>query len=186
MQDGDVKAAVDGLQAAAADWRDLWGCYCLPLDDFLRAENLFATHHDGAPLTPEHGGPVRFVVHHLYAWKSAKWIAGVEVLTAPQRGFWEQRGYHLRGENAWSYKGAKPRPYQQEHDDLFAAIRGGQPYNEARYGAESTLTAIMGRMATYTGKVVTWDQALASEVVTPGPYEWAELGVPKVAVPGQA
>jgi DMSO/TMAO reductase YedYZ molybdopterin-dependent catalytic subunit len=62
--------------------------------DFARDDNLFATHHDGAPITPEHGGPVRLVVHHLYAWKSAKWVCGVEVRAEDQRGFWEVRGYH--------------------------------------------------------------------------------------------
>ncbi|MCB9763358.1 MAG: sulfite oxidase-like oxidoreductase [Alphaproteobacteria bacterium] len=66
----------------------------LALSDFDRRENLIATHHDGAPITPEHGGPVRAVVHHLYAWKSAKWLSGIELLTEDQRGFWEVRGYH--------------------------------------------------------------------------------------------
>ncbi|MFZ5477003.1 MAG: sulfite oxidase-like oxidoreductase [Myxococcota bacterium] len=66
----------------------------LALEDFARPENLFATHHDGEPLTPEHGGPVRFVVHHLYAWKSAKWVCGVELRALDKRGFWEERGYH--------------------------------------------------------------------------------------------
>ncbi len=66
----------------------------LSLDDFARPDNLVATHHDGAPLTPEHGGPVRLVVHHLYAWKSCKWLGGIELLTENQRGYWEERGYH--------------------------------------------------------------------------------------------
>ncbi len=70
----------------------------LPLADLMRDDNLLATHHDGAPLTPEHGGPVRLVVHHLYAWKSCKWVAGIEVLTADRRGYWEERGYHDRGD----------------------------------------------------------------------------------------
>lgn len=62
--------------------------------DFARPDNLFCTHHDGQPITPEHGGPIRFLVHHLYAWKSAKWLSGVEFLERDRRGFWEERGYH--------------------------------------------------------------------------------------------
>ncbi len=55
-------------------------------------------------------------------------------------------------------------PYQQEHDDLFAAIRQGTPYCEGDYGADSSMTAILGRMATYSGKVVTWDEAVKSDL----------------------
>ena len=70
----------------------------LLLDDFLTEDNLFATEHDGAALSREHGGPMRFVCHHLYAWKSPKWVNGVELLNEEQRGFWEQNGYHNRGD----------------------------------------------------------------------------------------
>ncbi len=80
----------------------------LALEDFARPENLVATHHDGAPLEPKHGGPVRLVVHHLYAWKSAKWVKGIEFLTEDQRGYWEVRGYHNRAdpwlEERYSYQ----------------------------------------------------------------------------------
>jgi len=66
----------------------------MSLHDFSRASNLFATTHDGQPLAPDHGGPIRFVCHHLYAWKSAKWVCGVEFRTDDKRGYWEERGYH--------------------------------------------------------------------------------------------
>lgn len=59
---------------------------------------LFAWSHDGRPLSPEHGGPLRLVVPKLYGWKSAKWVSGVELMAENRRGFWEERGYHLRGE----------------------------------------------------------------------------------------
>jgi predicted dehydrogenase len=98
------------------------------------------------------------------------------------------RGYHLRFRDeraAWSFEGDEPDPYQKEHDDLFAAIRAGAPYNEARYAAESTLTAIMGRMATYSGKLVTREEALASERLGPPEYAWGEIAVPAVPMPGQ-
>ena len=70
----------------------------LPLDDLNREGNLFATHHDGEPLTREHGWPVRLVVPHLYFWKSAKWVRGLNFLPQQQPGFWEMYGYHIRGD----------------------------------------------------------------------------------------
>ncbi|MBX6353801.1 MAG: sulfite oxidase-like oxidoreductase [Thermoflavifilum sp.] len=67
----------------------------LPLEDCLREGVLFAHSHDGRPLTPEHGWPLRLVVPHLYFWKSAKWVRGIELLAEDRPGFWEQYGYHL-------------------------------------------------------------------------------------------
>ncbi|MCC5578252.1 sulfite oxidase-like oxidoreductase [Microtetraspora sp. AC03309] len=64
------------------------------MDDFDRDTTLFATDLDDKPLSPERGFPVRIVVPHLYAWKSVKWVRGVEYLTEDRRGFWEERGYH--------------------------------------------------------------------------------------------
>ncbi len=98
----------------------------------------------------------------------------------------------ITGENSWRYQGRAKDPYQQEHDDLFAAIRNDTPYNEAEYGAKSTLTSILGRMSTYTGKEVTWEQALNSKLDTmpkvlawdaepptkPGPNGMYQLPVP--------
>ena len=66
----------------------------LALEDVARPENLLATHHDGAPLTSEHGGPMRFVCHQLYAWTSAKRLNGIEFMVGNRRGYWEIRGYH--------------------------------------------------------------------------------------------
>ena len=70
----------------------------LPLEDFTREENFFAHTLYGEPLPAEHGGPMRTVVPHLYAWKSAKWISGIEFLPKMELGFWERNGYHHRGE----------------------------------------------------------------------------------------
>lgn len=95
-------------------------------------------------------------------------------------------GWTITGENAWQFpRKDQNEPYQAEHDDFFAAIRSGNVYNEARYGAESTLTAVMGRMATYTGRVVTWDEALASDRLGPETYAWSDLPVPPVPIPGR-
>jgi DMSO/TMAO reductase YedYZ molybdopterin-dependent catalytic subunit len=70
----------------------------LPLADLDRPENLLAWRHDGADLTAEHGWPLRLVVPHLYFWKSAKWVTGFELLPEDIPGFWEQNGYHARGD----------------------------------------------------------------------------------------
>jgi DMSO/TMAO reductase YedYZ molybdopterin-dependent catalytic subunit len=70
----------------------------ISLEDFLRPENFFAHTLFGEPLPAEHGGPLRLVVPHLYAWKSAKWLNGLEFLPQMELGFWERNGYHHRGE----------------------------------------------------------------------------------------
>lgn len=70
----------------------------LPLEMFLAEDALIATHHDGEPLTLEHGAPARLVVPLLYAWKSAKWLAGIEFLERDKAGFWERNGYHMHGD----------------------------------------------------------------------------------------
>src|SRR6266581_5183224 len=75
------------------------------------------------------------------------------------------RTHTITGENPWRFTGKQARDrYQQEHDDLFEAIRNDAPYNEAERGAESTMTAIFGRMATYSGKVIEWEKAIESQL----------------------
>jgi hypothetical protein len=76
--------------------------------------------------------------------------------------------------------------YQTEHDELFASIRAGKPINNGEYMSLSTLLAIMGRMAAYTGQLITWEQALESqEDLTPAKYEWGPIATPAIAMPGQ-
>ncbi len=70
----------------------------LPLADFLGDDCLFAIEHDGKPLEPDHGFPVRLAIPRLYFWKSAKWVRGIELMDADVAGFWEQNGYHMRGD----------------------------------------------------------------------------------------
>lgn len=72
----------------------------IPIEYFLQEDSLFAWSHDGHPIPPAHGGPVRLIVPQLYAWKSAKWVKGVRFLPMDQAGFWEEGGYHMRG-NPW-------------------------------------------------------------------------------------
>jgi DMSO/TMAO reductase YedYZ molybdopterin-dependent catalytic subunit len=82
----------------------------LPLADLDRGANLLATHFSGEPLSPEHGGPVRLVVPHLYFWKSAKWVTGFEVLQEDWPGFWEENGYHMRGDPWAEQRFGRPDP----------------------------------------------------------------------------
>jgi DMSO/TMAO reductase YedYZ molybdopterin-dependent catalytic subunit len=70
----------------------------LPIEDFAAADALFVHRWNEMPLSVEHGGPVRLVVPHLYFWKSAKWIKAVEFLAADRPGYWEENGYHMRGD----------------------------------------------------------------------------------------
>ena len=87
----------------------------------------------------------------------------------------------------WTYGGPQNQMYQTEHAELFASIRNGKPINNGEYMARSTLLAIMGRMAAYTGQEVTWEMALKSkESLSPNRYAWdAEPPAAQIAVPGQ-
>src|SRR5947209_8109855 len=96
--------------------------------------------------------------------------------------------YDLAGNVVWKYgrRADRADPYQVEHDVLFAAIRSGKPVNQGEYVARSTMIAIMGRTADYTGQRVTWQQALNSKQdLSPPKYEWGPLPTPEAAIPGK-
>jgi predicted dehydrogenase len=97
--------------------------------------------------------------------------------------------HQITGEHPWQYEGPREDMYQNEHNALFASIRSGKPIHNGDYMIKSTLMAIMGRMATYTGQVITWDEgeraALHSkEDLTPPRYEFGPMKVAAVARPG--
>jgi predicted dehydrogenase len=99
-----------------------------------------------------------------------------------------KRGLSIKGDKEWVFPGYEPgrNLYQTEHDELFAGIRGGKPINNGEYMAHSTLLAIMGRMAAYTGQEITWQMALNSkEDLSPKKYEWGPIATPEIAVPGK-
>jgi predicted dehydrogenase len=99
-----------------------------------------------------------------------------------------RKGLRIHGENGeWVYDGPLNQMYQTEHDELFAAIRSGKPINNGEYMAKSTLLAIMGRMAAYTGQRITWQMALDSKQdLSPSAYAWdAQPPEAHLAVPGQ-
>ncbi|MCC6426776.1 MAG: Gfo/Idh/MocA family oxidoreductase [Phycisphaerales bacterium] len=94
----------------------------------------------------------------------------------------------ITGKSPWRFSGQQNSPYRQEHIDLIKSIEAGKPLNEAKQIAESTLTAIMGRMAAYTGQEVTWDFAMNKSKLKLGPerYEFGpSLAVDEVAMPGR-
>ncbi len=96
-------------------------------------------------------------------------------------------GPEITGETEWRYTGPEQNAYQTEHDELFASIRAGKPINDGTWMVHSTMLAIMGRMAAYTGQEITWDQAMNSqESLMPPDLDWnMKLDVPPVAMPGK-
>jgi DMSO/TMAO reductase YedYZ molybdopterin-dependent catalytic subunit len=90
----DVETAADFVLAHS------YGGYTtnMPLEDLLDGQAWVAYEYDGAPVTPEHGGPARLLVPHLYLWKSAKWVRELQLLPADEPGFWETAGYHNYGD----------------------------------------------------------------------------------------
>lgn len=103
------------------------------------------------------------------------------------KGWSQVNAYSINGKPAFKRRGDN-RPYVQEHTDLIESIRKGQPINELKNVAESTLSAIMGRMSAYTGQEVTWEKALNSrEILMPENLQWdMKLPVPPVSIPGKS
>lgn len=107
-----------------------------------------------------------------------EFIIGTEGVSDPS--------YRIKGKTFWQYEGEIPNPYVQEHTDLINSIREGKPLNEGKQVAESTLTAIMGRMAAYTGQEVTWEQALNSKLnLVREKLEFGPMATDPVAMPGK-
>jgi DMSO/TMAO reductase YedYZ molybdopterin-dependent catalytic subunit len=96
-----VDTLLDGVNTAA----DYVLAFCdggyttnLPLEDLTGGRAWIADHYDGGPLDPEHGGPARLLAPHLYFWKSAKWVRGLQLSSFDEPGFWESLGYHNYGD----------------------------------------------------------------------------------------
>jgi DMSO/TMAO reductase YedYZ molybdopterin-dependent catalytic subunit len=96
-----VDVLLDGIETGA----EYVSAFCdggyetnLPLEDVTGAKAWIAFRYDGEPLAPEHGGPARLLVPHLYFWKSAKWVRGLRLMDHDEPGFWESNGYHNRGD----------------------------------------------------------------------------------------
>jgi predicted dehydrogenase len=121
--------------------------------------------------------------------KGCKNDSSANVLGTTGRAVLSERnkGLSIHTQNDWFYTGQTNDMYQTEHDQLFASIRSGKPINNGDYMARSTLLAIMGRMAAYTGEMITWEMALNSrEDLSPSAYDWdLKLPDPPVAMPGK-
>ncbi|HYI22433.1 MAG TPA: sulfite oxidase-like oxidoreductase [Candidatus Limnocylindrales bacterium] len=89
---------LDRRAAFVIAWSDGGYTTNLPIADIVNNQAFVAFGYDGDSLAPEHGGPARLVVPHLYFWKSAKWLRGLRVVEKDQPGFWESFGYHNRGD----------------------------------------------------------------------------------------
>ncbi len=94
LTDAGVAAPTPWLLALSLDDYDT----NVPVADVLGGRAMIATHFDGQPLAPQHGGPARLLVPHLYFWKSAKWIKGLKFTARDEAGYWELRGYHMYGD----------------------------------------------------------------------------------------
>ena len=97
--------------------------------------------------------------------------------------------HEISGESGeWKYadKQTKPSMYDEEHRFLFEAIRAGETINNGHYMCNSSLIAVLGRNCTYTGERLSWDKFMGSEkVLGPTTYEWGDVAVPAVAIPGE-
>ena len=155
----------------------------------------------GGRQVPAHDGNIfdHFEVNYLYpngvrAFLGCRQIAGchrenADYILGTKGKLTIGRGLlpRIEGENPWVYRGPRNNMYQEEHDVLFRAIRRGEPVNDGVRMANSTLLAIQGRMAAYTGQEITWEQAMQSqEKRFPGNLRWnMPLDVPPLARPGQ-
>ena len=185
----------DGLVEQAVHAVD-WMCWAFKDVPPLKAVAV------GGRQIPAHGGNIfdHFEINYEYA-EGARGFLGCRQIagcmndntatiygtkgTARELGF--NGANFIKGEKNWRYSGAKPNMYQQEHDEFFASLRAGQPINDGVRLCHSTMTAIMGRMAAYTGEEVTWEEALNSEIkLVPDNLEWdMNLPVRPMAMPGQ-
>ena len=96
-----IDTLLEGVETSAAyvtAWSDGGYTTNLPLADLTGGKAWVVHSFDGAPLEPEHGGPARLLVPHLYFWKSAKWVRGLRLTVDDEPGFWEAAGYHNRGD----------------------------------------------------------------------------------------
>jgi predicted dehydrogenase len=152
----------------------------------VRTDPVYGNIFDHFSVVYEYPSGVRGY-HNCRHWKTTYQRTKDYILGA--KGTCDVFGNRIAGPSKWRFAKSdsdKYNMYQQEHDELFAAIRAGKPINNGEYMARSTLLGIMGRMAAYTGELVTWEKALTSEEnLGPARYEWGDVPVPPVARPGE-
>ena len=116
----------------------------------------------------------------------ATFVDEIVLGTAGQAQVVAHRITNRQGDKLWKYRNRnEPNMYRYEHQELFSSIRSATPINDGQYMCDSTMIAIMGRMATYTGKEITWDECVAnSQRLGPEEYGWVDMPEPPVAIPG--
>jgi predicted dehydrogenase len=160
----------------------------------VRTDPLFGHIYDHHAVVYEYKNGVK--MFHFCRQQGGHCHIGVSDFVMGTEGTCAVSKHTITGKHPWAYKedrSKKDDMYQNEHNELFAAIRSGNPINNGDYMSYSTLLAIMGRMATYTGRIITWEQALNSkEVLSPpmkegfdGAYKFGPMNVPAVAMPGK-
>ncbi|MDF1861910.1 MAG: Gfo/Idh/MocA family oxidoreductase, partial [Verrucomicrobiales bacterium] len=183
-----VEQHVHGLDLMAWAMQDQYPINCFALAGRqARTEPRFGHIYDHFAVCYEYAGGER-------CFSFCRQQNGTDQDTAPlvfgADGTADLRRKTMTGGKVWRYSqarnGAQDIPYQREHDALFRSIREGKPINNGDYMVKSTMMAIMGRLAGYTGKTVTWEQAWNSqEDLRPEKYEFGDLEVPPVAIPGE-
>lgn len=181
-----VEQHVHGLDLMAWTMQDVPPLRCFALGGRqARTGPEFGHIFDHHAVCYEYAGGVRCF---CYCRQQNGTFADTSQLVFGSDGIADLRKGTMTGPETWRYsqaRGEKDVPYQQEQNALLASIRAGTAVNNGEYAAKSTLLAIMGRMASYTGQQVTWEQALNSqEDLTPQRYEFGPLEVPPVPVPG--
>lgn len=181
-----VEQHVHGLDLMAWAMQDVPPERCFALGGRqVRTGPEFGHIFDHHAVCYEYAGGVRCF---CYCRQQNGTFADTSQLVLGSDGTADLRKGTMTGPQTWMYsqaRGEKEVPYQQEQNALLASIRSGSAVNNGEYAAKSTLMAVMGRMASYTGQQVTWEQALNSQQdLTPARYEFGPLAVPPVAVPG--
>lgn len=182
--DGIVEQAVHGLDTMAWAMRDkppikCWGTRGRQTRTDAQFGNIF----DHFSIVYEYPDDVRGY-HTSRHWAGAS--QKINDYVRGTKGFCDVWKHTIHGEQPWQYNGPDNNMYQTEHDDLFRSIRTGKRIDNGIYMCHSTLLAIMGRMAAYTGQEITWEMALKSqEDLRPPAYEWGNAPRRPVAIPGQ-
>jgi len=184
--DSIVEQAIHSMDKAAWAMKDEAPLYCTALGGLqARLDKERGNIFDHFSIMYEYAGGVRTFFDCCQIpgvdGDVSTYVMGTKANCSVERPKVEDRA----GETLWRYDGKKNVMHQQEHDDMFAGLRSGNIINNTQYMCRSTMLTIMGRQAAYSGKRITWEQAMNSqENLTPPSYDWGPVAEPTVAVPG--
>ncbi len=183
--DFNVEQHVHNLDVCAWAMGDRYPEKCFGLGGRqVRVGTEYGNIYDHFSVTYEYASGAK-VYSHTRQQANCKNDISVYAMGTQGRAVISERGQTITGSKPWQMRGKDNDFYQTEHDELFAAIRNGRPINNGEYMCKSTLMAIMGRMAAYTGQQITWEMAQNSkEDLTPVNYDWGRIPMPAVALPG--